>query len=312
MADSRSRPSLLAASGLLILVITTGVVVVALRGGSSAGGPVAAGSTARTAAPSADVPAPTSTSSAAASRSASASTTALAKLTRLVSARSKSSTSVAALDTVTGATASAGATSGMTAASAAKVELLESLLLTRQRSDESLSSSELASVTAMIEHSDNSAADDVFYDIGGRDAVEDDENDLGLSTRRTELGDSDLWGLTTTSAAQQLVLLRNLVEADSPLNATNRALALRLMRNVEVDQTWGVPVAATSGHPAVKNGWLGVGTDNGLWAVNSLGVVTINGHTVVMAVMTQHNSSYAGGVTRVQSLVRATAAVLNS
>ena len=73
-----------------------------------------------------------------------------------------------------------------------------------------------------------------------------------------------------------------------------------------------MPVAATSGHPAVKNGWSGVGTDNGLWAVNSLGVVTVHGHTVLMAVMTQHNSSYASGITRVERLVRAAAAAVRS
>ena len=197
-------------------------------------------------------------------------------------------------------------------ASAAKVELLESLLLTRQRRGEGLTSTELDNATAMIEHSDNDAANDVFFEAGGHDAVEDLEDDLGLSTSTTKLGDSYYWGLTTTSAAQQIVLLRNLVQTDSPLNAKSRALALRLMRNVEADQRWGVPVAATSGKPAVKNGWLGVGTDNGLWAVNSLGVVTVDGHTVLIAVMTQHNDSYAAGVTRVERLVRAAAAAVES
>ena len=68
------------------------------------------------------------------------------------------------------------------------------------------------------------------------------------------------------------------------------------MRNVESDQRWGVGVTADAGTDfANKNGWLGVDDDNGLWLVNSTGVVTINGQQVLMVVLTQHDSDFQSG-----------------
>jgi hypothetical protein len=232
------------------------------------------------------------------------------RLADLVADRSPSSTSVAALDVTTGASVHVGASSGMTTASIVKVQLLESLLLKHQRAGTELSDSEVDTVTAMIEHSDNGAAETTFWDVGGRDAVVDLESALGLSKTKTVPGSDDYWGLTTTSAQQQLVLLNNLVSAQSPLTAANRHFVLGLMRNVEADQTWGVPVAASSGTTAVKNGWLAVTDDSDLWAVNSIGVLTVHGDTVLVSVMTQHDSSFDGGVDRVQTLAKAAVAAL--
>ena len=323
-----TRPAFLVAGGVVggvvVLAVAAAVTVVGLRDGSAAAGRPAARPPATHPAPGGTTPAPASASASAAPASEAPASTAPpstvpsstaaptpAALTRLVDAGSATSTSVAALDTVTGVRVTAGAAKGMTTASAAKVELLESLLLKHQQAGSDLTAGELTSVTAMIEHSDNDAADDVFSDIGGRAAVLGFQHDLGLSPTQTVLGGGDLWGLTTTNATQQLILLHNLVDPHGPLDAPSRALALRLMRSVEADQTWGAPVAATSGRPAVKNGWLAVGTDGGLWAVNSLGVVTVDGHQVLIAVLTQHNESYQGGVQRVETLVRAAAAAVH-
>ena len=70
----------------------------------------------------------------------------------------------------------------------------------------------------------------------------------------------------------------------------------------------GVPVVATSGTPANKNGWLGVSADHYRWAVNSVGVVTVHRHVLLVAVMTQHDQSYAAGIRRVEQLARAAVA----
>jgi hypothetical protein len=45
--------------------------------------------------------------------------------------------------------------------------------------------------------------------------------------------------------------------------------------------------------------------------VNSVGVVTVHGHTVLVAVMTQHDDSYSSGIARVETLVAATVAALH-
>jgi beta-lactamase class A len=235
-------------------------------------------------------------------------------LARLVDSYSAGSVSVAALDTTTGTTVQAGAASGMYTASVAKVQLLETLLLEHQQAGTSLSDEEEETAESMIEHSDNEAADSIFWDVGGRASVVAAEAKLGISSTTTVPGSGELWGLTRTSAADQLTLLTNLTSPTSPLDAASRSYALDLMRDVEADQRWGTPAAADSGTDfAVKNGWLSLtDEDGGRWAVNSLGVLTVKGHTMLIAVLTQHNESESDGIALVQSLAEAAAAAVLS
>jgi hypothetical protein len=227
------------------------------------------------------------------------------RLADLIAQYSASATSVAVTDVATGATVTAGASSGMVTASVVKLQLLETLLLQHQRAGTTLTDDEVATVTSMIENSSNDAAEATFWDVGGRDAVVDYEHRLGLSTAKTVPGSDDYWGLTDTSASQQLVLLQNLVAANSPLDKANRTFALSLLRDVEADQRWGVPVVADTGSAAaVKNGWLSVTEDSDLWTVNSDGIVTVDGRLVLISVMTQHNQSMSDGVARVEQLSR--------
>jgi hypothetical protein len=87
------------------------------------------------------------------------------------------------------------------------------------------------------------------------------------------------------------------------------------MRWVDADQRWGVGVVADQGTAFQnKNGWLSIDNNNGpgevddgLWAVNSIGIVTVHGQQVLLAVMTQHRPSLEAGETLVQALARAIA-----
>jgi beta-lactamase class A len=200
---------------------------------------------------------------------------ATAKSARIIESLPTGSVSVAATNLDTGQTYSFGATGGMVTASIVKLDLLEVQLLQHQRAGATLDADEDADAVAMIEHSDNSAAESVFEDIGGRDALDAANPDLGVSTTSTVPGQSDYWGLTTTSAQDQVVLLRNLAAAgSSPLSAAARSYALKLLRNVESDQAWGAPAAADPDtRVAVKNGWLGVdddGEQSGITLVETL------------------------------------------
>jgi len=137
-----------------------------------------------------------------------------------------------------------------------------------------------------------------------------DRHDAG-SASRTVPGPNDQWGLTITSAEQQRILLDNLISARSPLTRASRHYAMSLMQSVDSDQRWGVPVVADKGTTAaVKDGWLAVADDGDLWTVNSVGVVTVHGHTVLVAVMTQHEDSYSSGIARVETLAAATVAAV--
>ena len=230
------------------------------------------------------------------------------RLTTLLHQRKASASSVSVLDVTTGHQLTAGSASGMVTASVVKLELLETLLATRQAQHRRPTATERRHLVAMIEHSSNADASWIYHRIGGRSVIVRWETRLGLSTKRTVIGHDGYWGLTTTSAAQQVVLLQNLVDPQSPLHTSGRTYALRLMRHVERDQRWGVPVVATSGTPANKNGWVDVSRDHGYWAVNSVGVVTVHKHVLLVAVMTQHNHGFAAGKRRVETLARAAVA----
>ncbi len=220
-----------------------------------------------------------------------------------------SSYSVAALDLATGRSARAGAGGGMVLASLAKLDILETLLYQRQRSGQPLTDGQEDDVELMIEHSDNGAADRLFRLIG-RDAGLRGYNDV-LGLRRTAVNTEGLWGLSTTSADDQLMLLRALASTGSPLNATSRQSALALMADVEADQRWGVSAAADpDSDTSLKNGWLGVDDDQGRWAVNSGGIVRVGGHQVLMVVLSQHQPDFSTAVDRVQRAAVKLAAAL--
>jgi beta-lactamase class A len=219
--------------------------------------------------------------------------------------------SVAAMNTATGASFSAGATSGMWTASAYKLFVLEALLLQRQ-GDGGLTDSEADQAIPMIEQSDNVAGYALFEDAGGRPGLATAIGQLGLTHTVPGISDPTF---TTTSGSDCVALLRNLVAAKGPLDAASQAYALNLMRSVEADQRWGVGAVAQAGTTfANKNGWLSVDNtngptedDNGLWAVTSLGIVTVHGQQVLMAVLTRHQPSMAAGVSLVESLAKAMA-----
>ncbi|MDQ1741816.1 MAG: hypothetical protein QOE23_155 [Pseudonocardiales bacterium] len=220
-----------------------------------------------------------------------------------------SSYSVAALDLATGRSARAGAGGGMVLASLAKLDILETLLYQRQRSGQPLTDGQEDDVELMIEHSDNGAADRLFRLIGRDAGLRGYNGVLGL--RRTAINTEGLWGLSTTSADDQLMLLRALASTGSPLNATSRQSALALMADVEADQRWGVSAAADpDSDTSLKNGWLGVDDDQGRWAVNSGGIVRVGGHQVLMVVLSQHQPDFGTAVDRVQQAAVKLAAAL--
>jgi hypothetical protein len=220
--------------------------------------------------------------------------------------------SVAVVNTRTHARYAYGSTSGMRTGSVYKLLVLETLLLQRQDEGSQLSGDDLALATPMIENSDNVAAYQLFLRIGGRDGMAGGAKRLGLT--HTVIGHADP-AVTTTSAEDYLLLLAALepAGASSKLSSYSRSAVLDLMEHVESDQRWGVGAVADPGTTfANKNGWLSVDNtngpgenDNGLWLVNSVGVVTVQRQQVLMAVFTQHGDSYEDGVELVESLAKA-------
>lgn len=192
-------------------------------------------------------------------------------------------------------------------ASIVKVDILSALLVQAQDAGRGLTQQERTLAEAMIEHSDNDAANALWREIGQAPGLKAVNKRLGLSA--TVGGTGGKWGLTRTTASDQIGLLRAVFAADgtatattSALNTTSRTYIRTLMTRIATDQSWGVSAAADSGW-ALKNGWLQRST-TGLWDINSVGQVTSGTHHYLVAVLSDGNTSMAGGIRTVENAAR--------
>ncbi|SFX47611.1 Beta-lactamase class A [Streptomyces atratus] len=155
--------------------------------------------------------------------------------------------SAAALDTGSGARAACGGGSFDTA-SIVKVDMVAALLLLAQDEQRALTAVEHDRATAVIERSDNASATALLRAVGGPEALDAAHARLGLTGTTA----AHAWGLTRTTAADQLALLRAVFGTDSELSEDSRAYLRGLMERVEAGQRWGV--SAAGGDWALKNG----------------------------------------------------------
>ncbi|MER6163911.1 serine hydrolase [Streptomyces violaceorubidus] len=219
---------------------------------------------------------------------------------------------VAVLDPESGEGASYG-TGAFETASIVKVDILAALLLRAQDSGRSPTAAEKAYATAMIEDSDNDAASALWRAIGTADGLDAANERFGLTG--TEGGDGPLWGLTRTTAADQVTLLRQVFVADgSALSPASRAYVRALMERIAQGQRWGVSAAADAAGGAagptwaLKNGWLRRST-TGLWVVNSIGRVKRGGHGYLVAVVSRGSGTQAEGISLTEAAARAAVSV---
>ncbi|MFB7494845.1 serine hydrolase [Streptomyces sp. NPDC056161] len=210
--------------------------------------------------------------------------------------------SAAVLDLDSGASARYG-DAAFDTASIVKVDILATLLLQAQDAGRQLTTTEQAYASKMIENSDNDAASALWQSIGGKDGLDAANKRFGLTG--TTGGDGPLWGLTQTTAADQLALLQQVFGDGSQLSEASRDYVRELMETVETDQRWGVSaVADGSATTALKNGWLARST-TGLWDVNSIGRVTVDGTAYLVAVLSKGTVSQARGIDLVEAAARA-------
>jgi hypothetical protein len=196
-------------------------------------------------------------------------------------------------------------------ASIVKVEIMGAALKQAQNAGSPLPGTELALMTTMIENSDNSAATQLLADDGGPSGVQRFDDSVGMThTTVSRLafipGSTTLpgWGLTKTTAADEVVLLRHFAYQNSVLNGLNRSYGLGLMEKIESDQAWGVSGGVPAGTTiALKNGWLplNLATDTN-WQVDSIGWIRGGGRNYVLAVLTNGNSSEQEGIATIEHI----------
>ncbi|MFF4490681.1 serine hydrolase [Streptomyces sp. NPDC001544] len=196
-------------------------------------------------------------------------------------------------------------------ASIVKVDILAAALLEAQDAGRDLTAQERAEAEAMIEHSDNAAAGALWRRIGLAPGLDTANKRLGLTS--TEGGSGPTWGLTRTTASDQIRLLCAVFAPDhapdrapgsaSPaLNEESRTYLRALMSRVSPEQAWGVS-AAGSGW-ALKNGWL-QRTTTGLWDVNSVGRITTGGRRYLVVVLSDGSTTMRDGVSMTERAARA-------
>jgi hypothetical protein len=214
----------------------------------------------------------------------------------------------AAVDRSTGAVAIYGEGARFHTASIEKVAILAGLLLGRPGG---LSDDDERVATTMIEASADGAATHLWNAAGRGAGMAAADVQLGL--RHTVPGPAEDWGLTSTTVADQLTLLRDLTTARSPLPAAARSYELSLMRATDASQRWGIAAAASPGTlDAVKDGWLPDGsagaTDN--WVINSIGLVEHDHQHLLLAVLSAGQPSEAAGIAAVEAAAAAAAACI--
>jgi List-Bact-rpt repeat protein/beta-lactamase family protein len=207
---------------------------------------------------------------------------------------------VAIYDTHTGTTWTLNPDGRFQTASIVKVQIMGTVLHRAQVQGRGLTPFEQQNLVPMIEQSDNNAATNLWNSVGGASGVAAFDRLAGLTNTTPNVA----WGLTTTTAPDNVRLVRDYAFGSTALDPQWRAYGLNLMEHVVSWQRWGVSAGATPGTTvALKNGWLPL-NDSAVWRINSIGWISGHGRNYVIAVLTDHNSSMQYGVDTIEAIAR--------
>lgn len=196
---------------------------------------------------------------------------------------------VAVLDEETGHLLTYGDAGTFDTASIVKVDILAALLAAQEGE---LTADQQVLAAAMIQYSDNDAADALFDQVGGVAGLEAYNATLGLAD--TTVVQS--WGLTQTTPADQILVLQAALQHDTVQD---------LMAQVTTAQRFGVSAAADQSDEAqLKVGYLQRST-TGAWDVTSIGAVTSGGRDYLVAVLSDGSASFDAGVALVDAVAEA-------
>ena len=225
-------------------------------------------------------------------------------------AASRSGTVVAAVyDVSSGQTWTLGTQRPQAEASVVKLDILETLFAQEGGGPTGLPPADQSLAQEMMEDSDNDAATSLWNAVGGPGRIQSFNTAAGL----TDTAPSSCvvcpgfawpgWGLTMTTPADQIVLLRELIKPNTLLTDAQRQDALQLMENVAPSQRWGV----TGGVPqqatvALKDGWLPLNSAGTDWQINSIGWISGSGRDYLMAVLTTGNPDEQYGIDTISQL----------
>ncbi|MDQ1399341.1 MAG: hypothetical protein QOK20_1273, partial [Acidimicrobiaceae bacterium] len=196
----------------------------------------------------------------------------------------------------------------LTTASVLKVEVMAGILLRAQSQGRPLSAQERSLIQPMITESHDAPTNVLWQSLGGAAGMTNLDHVFGM-TGTTQIGPE--WGVTKTSASDQVRLLRQVLLGDfGPLGPSYRADAFGYMSSVTPSQRWGISSGLPAGWTfANKNGF--AGSICCAWRINSTGVVySPSGPAYTIAILSDGWPDQPSGIAAVETVSRAVAAKL--
>lgn len=190
----------------------------------------------------------------------------------------------------------------MTTASVFKIEVLAGVLLRAQAERRSLTTREDELVGPMIRQSADPPTNHLYGELGGSSGFARLNGIFGLGQTEPAPG---TWGLTRTSAQDQVALVRQVLIEGGPLSPESRQTAWHYMGSVATEQQWGVGDGLPPGFRfGLKNGFAPSQCCG--WRINTAGaVLDRRGGGWVMAVLTDGWHSEAAGREAMSVMARA-------
>lgn len=167
--------------------------------------------------------------------------------------------------------------------STVKVQILGTLLSEAQAAHRWLTPTEEQLATAMIEVSDNSAGQALFDEVGGAPAIDAWDASIGMVDSPVYAS----WGVSTSTATDELTVLKAFIAPNPYLSEPYRTYGLYLLGHVEASQVFGVNTGPPPGGVlAAKTGRM-----PGFGVSNAIGWVKSKGRDYLLAVLTQNGTS---------------------
>lgn len=180
-------------------------------------------------------------------------------------------------------------------ASIVKVQVMATVMRRAQERGRALSAWEKSKIVPMIRTSDNAATTELWNYVGGGREVARVDRLLGLTA--TTVSTTGRWGLTVTTAPDNVTLMNRFAYPNAVLSTANRTYGLALMDTITPSQDWGVSAGPPAGSVQLKNGWL-PRTDG--WHVNSIGFSSAGSTPYSIAILT--HSTTASMATQVATI----------
>jgi len=154
-------------------------------------------------------------------------------------------------------------------------------------------------IQKMIIESDNDCTSYFWKKLGGETYMNTFFHGLGMN--ETSAGKNGYWGLTETTARDQIHLLTYLVKENEYITALQQQLLLSFMKEVKQDQKWGYS-SIKEGNIYVKNGWSPKEKNN--WRINSLGIIEHENEVYIICVLSVGHETYEKGVEGIETCIK--------